>query len=98
MTHPGTLSERAGSVRNVFVWNGLNKVLRVVLRPLWRLLYHKNSLSSFATFFFRVNFENEDCSSVPLKRSLKIVTDGERGFFFWGGGEEGMRSCTPTYF
>ena len=41
MTHPGTLSERARSIRNVFVWNGLNKVLRVVLRPLWRLLYYR---------------------------------------------------------
>ena len=42
VTHPGTLSERAGSVCNVFVWNGLNKVLRVVLRPLWRLLYYRD--------------------------------------------------------
>ena len=41
MTHPGRLSERAESVRNVFVWNGFNKVLRVVLRPLWRSLYYK---------------------------------------------------------
>ena len=31
----------ANSVRNVFVWNDLSKVLKVVLRPLWRLLYYK---------------------------------------------------------
>ena len=35
------VSVRAGSFRNIFVWNGLNKVLGVVLRPLWRLPYYR---------------------------------------------------------